>query len=147
VNSLADTFIISPEVALANNATLSFWHKHDFEAGNDYYDGGVLEISTDNGLNWSDLGAQITQNGYNGTLNGGYGQPLGARSAFVDKLGTFQQVIVDLSGFANQTVRFRWRMGTDSGVGAGDWQIDDLLINGYQSCDSNDLIFKDDFEQ
>lgn len=146
VNSLADKFIITPEVALIDNATLRFWHKHDFEAGNAYYDGGVLEISTDNGQNWSDLGSHITQNGYNGTLDGGYGQPLGARPAFVDSLGTFQQVVVDLSGFANQTVRVRWRMGTDSGVGAGDWLIDDIVVSGYRSCDNDDLIFANGFD-
>lgn len=147
VSSQTDKFIISPEVALVNNAELSFWHKHDFEANNSYYDGGVLELSTDNGQNWTDLGSAITQNGYNGTLNGGYGQPLGARPAFVDNLGTFQQVKVDLSAYANQTVRFRWRMGTDSSQGAGDWLIDDIEVSGYHSCENNDLIFEDGFDQ
>lgn len=146
INSRSDKFLISPEVALANNAKLSFWHKHDFEAGNAYYDGGVLEISTDNGQNWTDLGAAITLNGYNGTLDGGYGQPLGARQAFVDNLGTFQQVNVDLSAYANQAVRFRWRMGTDSSQGAGDWLIDDIEVSGYRSCGVDDLIFMHGFE-
>jgi len=146
VGNLSDKFLISPEVALDINAELSFWHKHDFEAGNDYYDGGVLEISTNNGQSWTDLGSAITQNGYNGTLNGGYSQPLGARPAFVDNLGTFQQVVVDLSSYANQAVRFRWRMGTDSGVGAGDWLIDDIVINAYRSCEFTDLIFADGFD-
>jgi len=147
VGSQSDKFLISPEVALVDNAELSFWHKHDFEANNSYYDGGVLEISIDNGQNWTDLGTAITQNGYNGTLNGGYGQPLGARSAFVDNLGTFQQVKVDLSTYANQTVRFRWRMGTDSSQGAGDWLIDDIEVSGYRSCQFIDLIFADGFDQ
>lgn len=146
-SSQTDKFLMSPEVALANNAELRFWHKHDFEAGNDYYDGGVLEISTDNGQNWTDLGSAITQNGYNGTLNGNYGQPLGERPAFVDNLGTFQQVVVDLSGYANLSVRFRWRMGTDNSQGAGDWLIDDIEISGYRSCVNNDLIFRDGFDQ
>ncbi len=141
-----DKFLVSPEVALSNNAELSFWHKHNFESGNAYYDGSVLEISTDNGQSWLDLGSVITQNGYNGTLNGGYGQPLGVRPAFVGSVGTFQQVIVDLTSYANQTVRFRWRMGTDSGYGAGDWLIDDIVITGYHGCNFSDLIFQDGFE-
>ncbi|WP_154224618.1 M14 family zinc carboxypeptidase [Marinicella rhabdoformis] len=147
VGVTTDKYLISPEVALDQNATLSFMHKHDFESNNVDYDGGVLEISIDYGENWSDLGNHMTQNGYNGTLSSGGSNPLAGRAAFVDNLGSFQEVVVDLSGFNGQTVQFRWRLGEDVNTGAGDWVIDDIELQGYQSCVvDTDLIFEDGFE-
>lgn len=147
VNVVSDKFLISPEVTLEADAVLSFYHKHDFEAGNANYDGSVIEISTDQGANWSDLGSNISQNGYNGTLDGRFGQPLGAVQAFVATVGTFQEVLVDLSAYNNQAVQFRWRMGTDQSEGQGDWVIDDITLTGYQACVvDSDLIFENGFE-
>jgi hypothetical protein len=147
VASTADKSLVTPSMILPENAVLSFWHKHQFEAGNDNYDGGVIEISTNGGSNWSDLGLLITQNGYNGTLNGGFSQPLGSVQAFVDSLGTFTEVKVDLLSFAAQTVKIRWRMGTDSGVGGGDWVIDDVQVVAAGVCEGpDDIIFADGFE-
>lgn len=132
---------------LPTDAELMFWHKHNFEAGNDYYDGGVVEITTNNGSSWTDLGPVMTQNGYNGTLNGGFGQPLGSVPAFVDALGSYTEVKVDLSSFAKQNVKIRWRMGTDSSVPAGDWKFDDIRVVAPGVCAvPNDLIFENDFE-
>ena len=143
---VTDKSLVSPAIALTEGAELVFWHKHQFESGNDNYDGGVLEISV-NGGTWTDLGSAITQNGYNGTLNGGFSQPLGAREAFVDSLGTFTEVKVDLSAYANQNVNIRWRMGTDNSTSAGDWKVDDIQIISQEPCVvDHDLIFADDFE-
>lgn len=148
VGETSDKSLVSPEMLLPANAELIFWHKHNFESGNDNYDGGVIEVSTDGGNNWSDLGNQITQNGYNGTLNGGFGQPLGAVPAFVDALGTFTEVKVDLSSYNNQTVILRWRMGTDSSVSAGDWKFDDIRVVAPGVCpEPSDVIFENGFEQ
>lgn len=147
VASTSDKSLATPALALTTDAELVFWHKHDFESSNANYDGGVIEISTDGGNNWSDLGGAITQNGYNGTLDGGFNQPLGAVPAFVDNLGTFTEVKVDLSAYNNQTVKIRWRMGTDNSTSAGDWKIDDISVIAPAECTNpNDLIFEDGFE-
>lgn len=147
VGVTTDKYLISPEVTLENDATLSFMHKHDFESGNAFYDGAILEISANQGTSWTDLGPNITQNGYNGTLDGRFGQPLGAVPAFVATVGSFQEVVVDLSSFNNQTVQFRWRMGLDESQGQGDWVIDDIEVTAYQSCVvDTDLIFEHGFE-
>ena len=147
VGSVSDKSLITPSIMLPTDSELVFWHKHDFESDNDNYDGGVLEISTDAGASWNDLGNEITMNGYNGFLNGGFGQPLGAVSAFVDNLGTFTEVRVDLSAYNSQSVNIRWRIGTDQTVGAGDWKLDDIHLFAPQGCNqSNDLIFVNGFE-
>ena len=77
--SASDKFLISPELSLTAGSTLEFWHKYDFEAG---YDGAIIEITSNNGVSWSDLGSDITIGGYDTVLNGGFGQPLGAVSAW-----------------------------------------------------------------
>ena len=147
VDTVTDKSLVSPVVNLGDDGELIFWHKHQFESNNDNYDGGVIEISTNGADNWADLGNQITQNGYNGLLNGGFDQPLGRVNAFVDSLGTFTEVKVDLSAYANQEVRIRWRMGTDNVTGAGDWKIDDIQINASNGCPGpTDVIFVTSFE-
>ncbi len=147
VGIITDKSLVTPEIVVIDGTELVFWHKHDFESSNANYDGGVIEITTDNGGNWVDLGSNITQNGYNGSLDGGFSQPLGAVPAFVDSLGTFTEVKVNLSSYAGQNAKVRWRMGTDGSNGAGDWKLDDIRIFAPGVClDPNDLIFKDNFE-
>lgn len=144
VATVSDKSLVSPPMQIPMGLVqLSFWHKHQFESGNEDYDGGVIEISSNGGSSWTDLGNRITNNGYNGTLSGDFSNPLGGRSAFTDTLGTFTEVTVDLSSFAGQTVMIRWRMGTDNTTSAGDWVVDDIRLGDFTACD---VIFVDDFE-
>ncbi len=107
----------------------------------------MIEITTNDGTSWIDLGSSIIQNGYGGTLDDGFNNPLSGREAFVDNLGTFTEVKVDLSNYAGQSVKIRWRMGTDSSQAAGDWIVDDILVSAPGVCDnSNDIIFANGFE-
>jgi hypothetical protein len=112
-------------VTVGAGSTLSFWHLHQFESS---YDGSVLEISTNGGGSWTDLGPHITVNGYNGTLSTCCGNPLGGRQAWVSDLNDWTLVEVDLSGFAGQSALFRWRLGCDSSVSDIGWYIDDVQI-------------------
>ncbi|MBK8311034.1 MAG: hypothetical protein IPL04_09215 [Chitinophagaceae bacterium] len=53
--------------------TLSFWHQYTSEST---FDGGVLEISTNGGGTWADIGeANMTQNPYNATLSTSFLKP------------------------------------------------------------------------
>lgn len=112
-------------VLLKSESTLSFWHQFKTEYG---FDGAVIEISTDGGSNWSDLGAYITANGYTGVLSTNYENPLGGRMSWTGNLITWTEVTVDLSSFAGQSVNIRWRMGCDSSLGADGWYIDDVRL-------------------
>ena len=113
-------------VAVGPGSTLTFWHRYQFEGT--AYDGAVLEISTDGGLNWSDLGGHITANGYNGTISTGFSNPLAGRQAWTGDLTDWTQVEVDLSSFSGQTVQVRWRLGCDTSLGDTGWYIDDVTI-------------------
>jgi hypothetical protein len=104
-----------------------FFHTFEFERGT--YDGGVIEIS--NGGDFEDLGPKILKGGYTGTIYEFTSNPLIGRSAWIEgRLGTFQEVVVDLSSVAGQTMTIRFRIGTDQdGKGLG-WYIDDVSLRG-----------------
>ncbi len=68
-------------VALPANAFLHFRHAYSFESGPfAYYDGGVLEYSSNGGTTWSDAGPLFTHNGYNATISPSFGNPLAGRA-------------------------------------------------------------------
>jgi hypothetical protein len=120
--------------ANATSATLSFWHLYDFESeGSSNYDGGVLEVSTDDGMTWSDAGASITAGGYTGTISDtGRGNPLAGRTGwiFTSPLG-WAQVSVDILPYRGTSFKFRWRLGSDDrNIGLpGGWWIDDVQVS------------------
>ncbi len=108
----------------ASTPYLHFAHAYAFETGS--YDGGVLEYSTNGGGSWNDAGSLMTDNGYNGTISSG--NPLGARSGFVNNSNGYVSTRLNLSTLAGQNVRFRFRMGTDGTVYDWGWFIDDVRI-------------------
>ena len=132
--------ILAMTNAVALGATpppLSFWHWYDTEST---WDGGVLEISTDGGTTWNDMAANITQNGYSGTLRG-TGNPLAGRNGWTGNSGAFIKTMVNLSPYANQSAKFRFRMGSDNSVAASGWNVDDILIKKIAQVDMRSSLF------
>jgi hypothetical protein len=116
-------------VVIPANAYLHFSHSFDFDQwSGTYYDGGVLEYSTNGGSTWQDATALIVNNGYNGTITSGYGNPLSGRQAFVGTSHGYISTRLNLSSLAGQTVTFRWRLGLDSSIYAMGWWVDDVRI-------------------
>ena len=121
---------VSPSVPLV----ITFQHRWSFEydAGADY-DGGVVEISTDGGTTWTDVGASCVP-GYTGTLYNASGNPIGGRSAWTKASAGYPTPInATLSlgtTYAGQTVRLRFRHAADAGVGAPGWWIDNIATSG-----------------
>jgi type VII secretion-associated serine protease mycosin len=123
-----DAYLISPAIVLPSQAVLTFWHTYDLE-GN--YDGGVLEISTNNGASYTDLGAQITSGGYDGPISSSYNSPIAGRQAWTgNKLTSWRQVTVNLGSYAGQTVKLRYRLACDVSVAATGWYVDDVQVAG-----------------
>ena len=118
-------------VTLPSNAHLWFSHAFEFEYGsNSYYDGGVLEYSTNGGSSWVDAGSLFAEGkNYGGTLSTAYSNPVGGRSAFVAASHGYVSSRYNLSTLAGQSVRFRWRVGSDVGGSALGWYVDDVKIN------------------
>lgn len=125
VSSVSDQYLaMTNPVVLSGSPTLSFWHSYITEAG---YDGGVVEISANGGA-WADLGALMTQGGYNSTISGSYSNPIGGRQAFSGSSGGYVETKINLASYAGQSVRVRFRLGTDSSVGSTGWYVDDVAI-------------------
>ncbi|MGB4844515.1 MAG: M36 family metallopeptidase, partial [Ferruginibacter sp.] len=106
---------------------LSFWHWYNSESG---FDGAVLEISLNGGTTWQDIGAaNITQNGYNGTISTTFSSPIGGRQAWTGNSAAFIESKVDLTSYANQAnVKLRWRFASDVSVSSTGWNVDDILM-------------------
>ena len=120
-------------------------------------DGGVLEVTTNDGATWFDIlegdGASIpanpdrfVSNGYNSILATGNGNPLPGRAAWSDDIEGW--VVIDVSDFGSHSVRFRWRFGCDASVaqaGSG-WGLDDVILRYVAECTNSTMIFADGFE-
>ena len=110
---------------------MQFNHAYGFENSGTtrYWDGGVLEYSTDGGANWTDAGTLITAGAtYGGKIFGGSTNPLKGRDAFVHDSYGYTASQLDLTSLAGSSVRFRFRMGTDGAVDEFGWFIDDVHI-------------------
>jgi subtilisin-like proprotein convertase family protein len=126
--AVKDDIIATEEVDLtsASTASLTFYHTYKFENN---YDGGVIEISTNGGSSFADLGSKITTGGYTGTISTSYSSPIAGRSAWTGgSLGTMTQVVADLSSYVGNKVIVRFRLASDTSVGSTGWYVDDVAI-------------------
>jgi extracellular elastinolytic metalloproteinase len=121
---------VRPLRRLRSNSELSFWHYYNTEVG---YDGGRVQISTDDGLTWVDLGSLFTLNGYNGILDDNPSTP-----GFTGLSGMYIQSKINLSAYAGMNILIRFWMHCDQSVGTTDgWRIDDIAFNNLQAIIDN----------
>ncbi|QUV84412.1 S8 family serine peptidase [Chloracidobacterium aggregatum] len=130
---VSDKRLDTPPINLTTNqARLTFRNFYNTE---NLWDGGVLEISI-NGGPFQDIlaaGGSFVTGGYNATLNGG--SPIGGRQAWTGNSGGYITTTVNLPGSGSRTVILRFRMGSDSIIGAPGWRIDTLTVqDGFQCC-------------
>lgn len=109
---------------------LNFWHRYNTEDG---WDGGVVEVSTNNGLTWRDLGTSFVTGGYNSILGSAPTNVLSGRAAFSGSTGgVFINSIAKLTQFAGQNIKLRYRFGSDNnttGTGSNPgWFVDDIRV-------------------
>ncbi len=141
VSSVSDQRLISPLTGIAlpagqNALTLQFWNYQNIESSDSLcFDGGILEISTDGGVNWTQLPTEnMFTDPYDGIVSSDYSNPLGGKDAWCGTPQDWLNSVVDLDAYAGETVSFRFRLGTDSSVAEEGWYIDDVVV---QSCVPN----------
>lgn len=122
-------------VASAGTFGFSFRHRFSFETSSGvFFDGGVIEISTDNGATWTDVGAAALAPSYNGVLATGGGNPLQGRPAYVGANAAypgFNTVVVNLgTAYQGRTVRVRFTSGSDLSANSVGWEVDDIAFTG-----------------
>ena len=108
-----------PLINVTGDAELTFEHFYEIEEG---YDGGQVEIRT--GENWTLI---EPEGGYPGSSvsNGSY--PGGA--CYNGEVTEWTEAVFDLSAYAGECVKLRFRFGSDGGVEGEGWNIDDIRID------------------
>lgn len=131
-----DVRLVSPAQHVSPTTHLTFFHRFNTEVG---FDGGVLEVSTDNGTTWVDVlvaGGVFVSGAYNDVLAPASGFVLSGRPAWGGQSSSFltgmDAVDVNLGALAGETIKVRFRFGQDQ-IGptpAGGWWIDDVAFSG-----------------
>jgi hypothetical protein len=126
--------IISPAYTLKTNPQLHFqhWIRTEPDSATHFWDGGVVEISTNDGATFV---AIPPLGGYPYRITPNTASPFPANMPCFAGTGGWQSVQFDLSAYVGQTIRFRFRFGSDGAVVDEGWFIDDIRLT--MLCDSN----------
>src|SRR5687768_4175912 len=131
-NTSGTAELVSPSITLENlphKLVFRHFYQTDFE-----FDGCVLEISI-NGATFVDIvsaGGTFVTGGYDTTLVGG---TLSGRRAWTgQQSGYITTEAVLPASTNNQSVRFRWRIGTDPMEAGTGWWVDDVQISNAISA-------------
>ena len=150
VSAVSDQWLASGDIILPTDQTpitLQFWNWQEIEeeTSTSCYDGALLEISTDGGASWNHVTTGFETAPYDGAISTCCSNPLALMEAWCGDPRDWHEVVVNLDDYAGQTVRFRFRLGTDISVGREGWYIDDVVV---QSCSSESpgTVFSDGFE-
>jgi len=128
------TINLSACAGSTKKVTLSFWHWYDFEAKSSgkYWDGGLLQISTD-GTTWTDV---ATSQAYDGAITGDYTgcspTPLvSGKSGWSAAIpgGAWKQVTYEITApYRVAALRLRFLFGSDAATTKRGWFVDDVSI-------------------
>ena len=142
-NGISDKYLISRNINVTSAAaTLSFRNNFNTEmSGGVFWDGYVLEVSSPNinGGSFTDVtdpavGGSIPVGGYTGEIDSTAMNPLAGRMAWSGNSGGYINTMVNLGPNVNgQTIKLRFRMGTDEAVSAPGVHFDTLSFTGA-SC-------------
>jgi len=147
--SPSDTALVSPPLQVSSTEpfTLAFDAAYQFEtSGGTYWDGAVLELSTDGGGTWVDV-STYGDPGYGGTIGDptdGAHNVLKDRQGYVDHNASYpaaDRITVDLgTSLAGQTVQVRFRIGSDDASGAAGMLLDNLAFTGITNAPFPSLV-------
>jgi hypothetical protein len=137
-----DSYLISPALVLLPHSQLQIQHRMNAEVSivfpDSAYDGGIVEISLNDGDTWNQL---MPLDGYNVTFRweSGGGAPAshpfqGGTPCFSGEFD-WREDTFDLNLLGEQTVLFRFRFGSDNGGGDTGWFIDDITLLGYDGVE------------
>jgi len=150
IDSVSDQRLTSASVTLPDDAVSLFLTFQNWQAIEDStdgcFDGGLLEISTDDGASWSQVGSDAIQvRDYDGLIDNAFGNPLADNDGWCgDPRDFWERYSVDLGAWAGQDVRFRFRFGTDESISRTGWHVDSVEVKACES--SEPIIFEDRFE-
>jgi hypothetical protein len=119
--------LITPELCLGPNATLTFWHHIQVELESGVYasDGGIVEISSDGGLTWSRI---APLGGYPHRIWPGTSTPIPPETPCFAWTADWTRVEFDLSAYQGPArIRFNFGAGEHFTSEEG-WYVDDISV-------------------
>jgi hypothetical protein len=130
-----DAGLVTPPIGIPRNATLTFWHWMDAEIEDQTWawDGGIVEVSTDEGATWTQV---APEGGYPYKIMDNPASPFDPGTPCFSGSHDWKQETFDLSAYSGM-VNIRFRFGTDGYVTEEGWYIDDVQIAGDLSLDIN----------
>lgn len=127
-------------VSTSTDFSIEFSARYSFEADNSTsYDGGVVELSLDEGQTWQDVSTRgVLSPAYGGPLSDCCDNPLAGRAAFVGNSpgwpNAFTAHRIDFGrSLEGQQVRLRFLIATDAAVSAPGWEIDEVRAIGIDN--------------
>lgn len=139
---VADQYLVSPPIHVRKGKDLRFTFEHRYALAPNG-DGAVVELSTDNGATWVDLGPSLSP-GYNGAIDSG---PLQGRPAYVgfsSQLPGKELVTASLgTGYGGRTIRVRFRHASNAGLAWWGWEVDDVHFHGIVGAPFVKLMAED----
>lgn len=135
-----------PALTVPDGASLQYDARYQLESG---WDGVVVEISSDDGATWRDL---PPDGGYPGSFAQTQNPPINAcgypasQGAYNGDNGRFDAYGSDLSAYAGQRVRIRWRLSTDPGIELDGFNLDRIRIVAPGDDGPADLILRAGFD-
>ena len=107
------------------------------------FDGGAIDLTADGGASWIDVGLFTGAVGYTGPLALAVTTAGGPPCVSANSPGypAFNTVVLNLgTTYAGQTVRLRFRVGSDVNTGAAGWDIDDVAFAGVLNTPFHALV-------
>ena len=131
---VTDKRLDTPNIAISSAAArVSFRNFFFLEST---FDGGVLEVSSPNinGGTFTDItntavGGSFVIGGYNATISAAFGSPIAGRMAWSGNSGGYISSVANLGpNVAGQTIKLRFRMGSDEALARPGWNVDTISI-------------------
>jgi hypothetical protein len=138
-DGISDESLGSPLITINSAAAVlsfrnNFNTEHDPLPAEVFWDGYVLEVSTDGGSSYNDIidaGGVFVSGPYTGEIDGTANNPLAGRMAWSGNSGGYIDTVINLpASFNGQTIKLRFRMGTDEAVAAPGVRIDNFTVSG-----------------
>ena len=131
---VSDKYLDTPGISIASSsAQVSFRNNYSLESN---FDGGVLEVSSPNinGGAFTDVtdpavGGSFASGGYDTTIDARFSNPIAGRLAWTGSSGGYINTVANLGpNVAGQTIKLRFRMGSDNSTSATGWRIDGISV-------------------
>jgi hypothetical protein len=137
--TISDIQLVSPvlQVSATEPLAVTLQHAYDIAAtqfAGVFFNGGVIEVSSDGGATWLDVTQVGVDPRYPGVISIDFLNPLAGRHVFGGKNPSFparDPLALNFgTQFAGQAVQLRFRIGTSQSIPATGWRLDDIAVSG-----------------